>query len=463
MKPLRKHTTTTTRRPLGRLVATVSFLGLLLAAGAHLPARAQEHAAPAGTAASSPASAGIPSSAGAQTPGTGTTQEGVRTPAPTLGEPNSPDRPAGEAHTGEHPAAGHAAEGHGAEGEKKEPEEEVSIHLPTWIAGALENFWYHGPVTVSASGVVGAKPEELKGKTLEMEWENHHFHGHPKPVYQIAPVVTDGGRLTEALPGQHLVPAKLDGREIQLINPEFTFKNAGMLPEALAISLLTALTMIVVALLLCRNLTRVPNRRQTFLELIYGYFDNFVHELIGPTYKRYVPLVGATYLYILIMNLAGLIPGWMSPTANINVAAGLSLVVIVFVQVEGLRVNGLKGYLMHFVGDPWWLGGLNFPLHVVGEVARILSLSVRLFGNIFGEDVVIVILIGLAVKFTHGFIPAQAPMYFLAMFTSVVQAMVFSILTCVYIALMTVHEDHGHADHGHDGHGHDAAAPAHAH
>jgi F-type H+-transporting ATPase subunit a len=109
---------------------------------------------------------------------------------------------------------------------------------------------------------------------------------------------------------------------------------------------------------------------------------------------------------------------------------------------------------MHFVGDPWWLGPLNFPIHVVGEVAKLLSLTIRLFGNIFGEDVVIVILIFLAGMFTKGLIPFQAPMYLLAIFTSFVQAMVFSILTCVYIALMTTHEEgHGHAEHGHDEHG----------
>jgi F-type H+-transporting ATPase subunit a len=190
------------------------------------------------------------------------------------------------------------------------------------------------------------------------------------------------------------------------------------------------------------------------VELVYTYLDNFVHGLIGDHYKRYVPLVGTIFIYILIMNLAGLIPGWASPTANINVPAGLAIVVVLYVQFEGIRVNGLKGYLMHFVGDPWWLGPLNFPIHAIGEVARVLSLTIRLFGNIFGEDVVIVILIALAGMFTKGLAPVQAPMYLLAMFTSFVQAMVFSILTCVYIALMTTHDDHGHG-HGEHGHGHD--------
>jgi len=159
----------------------------------------------------------------------------------------------------------------------------------------------------------------------------------------------------------------------------------------------------------------------------------------------------------LVMNLAGLIPGWSSPTANINVTAGLALVIVVYVQIEGIRVNGLLGYLKHFWGELWWLGPLNFPIHVIGEFARLLSLTIRLFGNIFGEDVVIVILMYLAALFTKGWVPFQWPMYLLAIFTSLVQAMVFSILASVYLAQATAHASHG-ADH--DRHSH---APAHGH
>jgi F-type H+-transporting ATPase subunit a len=237
-----------------------------------------------------------------------------------------------------------------------------------------------------------------------------------------------------------------------------TFALQQMFPEHLVVSLLTALCIGIAALLLTRDLKRIPDRKQAAVELIYSALDNFVANLIGPTYKRYMPLVGTAFIYILVMNLAGLIPGWVSPTANLNVTAGLALVVVVFVQYEGIRVNGLKGYLMHFVGEPLWLAPLNFPLHLIGEAARLLSLSIRLFGNIFGEDVVIVILIALG-----GLVPTSAPMYFFAVFTSFVQAMVFSILMCVYIALMTVHEDHGHQhEHGHDeghGHAHDTPVP----
>jgi F-type H+-transporting ATPase subunit a len=192
--------------------------------------------------------------------------------------------------------------------------------------------------------------------------------------------------------------------------------------------------------------------------MAYSQLDTFVRDLIGPTYKKYVPLIGTAFLYIFFMNAAGLIPGWMSPTSNINITAGLALVVEVYTQIEGIRVNGVVGYLKHFMGEPWWLFWLNFPIHVIGELAKLLSLTIRLFGNIFGEDVVIVILIALS----PSIVPLPAPMYFFGIFTSLVQALVFSILTSVYIALMTVH-DEGHGEHGHEDHGHGHGGHEHAH
>lgn len=362
-----------------------------------------------------------------------------------------------------------AAEGgeHGGKHEEHE-EEGFSIHIPSLLYGPLKKIWYAGPATLSADGAVTANNEpvaaaELTGKTVDFNYVDHHSHVSPKPEYAIHPVIGSIGTRTSSTKAP--TPVTVDGRQLLLIEPTVHFAYESMFPELLVISLLTALTIALVVFLLTRNLQRIPDRKQSFVELIYVSLDNFVHGLIGDHYKQYVPLVGTIFIYVLIMNLAGLIPGWASPTANINVPAGLAIVVVLYVQIEGIRSNGLKGYLMHFVGDPWWLGPLNFPIHAIGEVARVLSLTIRLFGNIFGEDVVIVILIALSGMFTKGLLPVQAPMYLLAIFTSFVQAMVFSILTCVYIALMTTHEDHGHGEHGHghdDAHGvhHDGHAPA---
>jgi F-type H+-transporting ATPase subunit a len=200
--------------------------------------------------------------------------------------------------------------------------------------------------------------------------------------------------------------------------------------------------------------------------MAYGSLDGFVGGLIGPGYQKYMPLIGTLFVYIFLMNIGIMIPWWGSATSNINVTAGLALVVFVYVQYEGIRANGLIGYIKHFVGEPVWLAPLNFPLHVIGEFAKLLSLSLRLFGNIFGEDTVIVILIGLVGMFKIPWLPLQGFMYPLSIFAGGVQAMVFCILTCIYIAMMTVHDDHGAHGNEHDdhhGHSHDGADNGHAH
>src|SRR2546422_4435540 len=181
--------------------------------------------------------------------------------------------------------------------------------------------------------------------------------------------------------------------------------------------------------------------RQGGLEFTARGLQIFSSGVIGPEGPPYLPLVGTVFLYILILNLSGLIPLWKSPTSNINVTLALAATVWVFVQYEGIRVNGFLGYLKHFAGEPAWLAPMNFPLHIIGEVARLVSLSIRLFGNIFGEDFVIAIIIFILTRvFTLWFLPIQFPLYLLAVFTSVVQALVFTMLTCVYIASATVHE-----------------------
>src|SRR5205085_6685113 len=142
--------------------------------------------------------------------------------------------------------------------------------------------------------------------------------------------------------------------------------------------------------------------------------DNMVTGLIGPEGPRYLPVVGTLFIYILILNLSGIIPLWKSPTANLNVTFSLALVTLIYVQYHGIRANGFFGYVKHFMGEPIWMAPLNFPLHVIGEFARLISLSFRLFGNMFGEDTVIAILIMIGAP---ALIPIHFPMILLAIFT----------------------------------------------
>jgi len=223
--------------------------------------------------------------------------------------------------------------------------------------------------------------------------------------------------------------------------------------EAVGAAVITGAITVGVCALLTRGLKRIPDRRQALVEMAVSGLDEFTAGVIGPTSRRYLPLVGTLFIYILVMNLGGLIPLWTSPTADLNVTAALAICVFLYVQYEGIRVNGVLGYVRHFVGEPVWLAPLNFPLHIISELVKPISLSIRLFGNIFGEDTVIAVLIGLVAPLVipFKFLPLQFPMLLLALFTSVVQALVFSLLTCVYIAGATVHENGHHEESHHEG------------
>jgi len=151
------------------------------------------------------------------------------------------------------------------------------------------------------------------------------------------------------------------------------------------------------------------------------------------------------------MNLMGLVPGFISPTSSLVMTFALSIPTFIYVQICGFRAHGLK-YLMHFVGEPLWLAPINLVVHVIGELARILSLAVRLFGNIFGEDTVIaqLLLMSVAIFGTiHVPIPLHLPMVLFHIFVSFVQALVFMMLTAAYIAAAEAHEGEEHREEAH--------------
>lgn len=209
-------------------------------------------------------------------------------------------------------------------------------------------------------------------------------------------------------------------------------------------SWLVVLLLAVVSYLATRRMKQIPTGLQNALEMVVTALDSFVRGIIGPEGGQFTALIGTVFLYILAMNLLGLIPGLKSPTSNLNTTAALGVSAFFLVQYHTIRISGPKRYCLHFVGDPWWLAPLNIPIHLIGELARPLSLSLRLYGNIFGEDMVIIILAGMAASLLPWFmpIPFQFPMLLFGIFTSFVQALVFSMLFSVYIAVGITHEEH---------------------
>lgn len=219
-----------------------------------------------------------------------------------------------------------------------------------------------------------------------------------------------------------------------------------LIPNAYFIVLVIALLFI----LATRKIKRLPEGKgQTLLELFVGGLINFFGGILGEHGKKYVPFVGSFFIFILFLNYLGLIPGFQSPTADLNTTLALGISAVIGVHIIAIKENGLVGYLKHFIGDPPWLGPLMFPLHIIGEIARAGSLAIRLFGNIFGEESVIInlTLLGLAIPAIAGLIPwmpVQVPMLFFGLFGGFLQALVFSILTSIYIVTFLEHdEEHG--------------------
>jgi F-type H+-transporting ATPase subunit a len=236
--------------------------------------------------------------------------------------------------------------------------------------------------------------------------------------------------------------------------------------EAIVFSLLIALLLSLVAFAASRNPQMIPGPLQNAVEWLVEKLYNFVVDILGPKHgPRYVPFLGTLFIYILAMNLFGLIPFMDSPTSSLNVTVALALVVFVFSQWIGFRELGVVGYFDHLMGNPrtfigWLLVPLMLPIHVMGELAKPISLSCRLFGNIFGEDMLLVAFATLGVttlSFAHlpfG-IPWQLPFLFLALLTSTLQALVFTVLSTIYFLLMLPHDDHAHegeAQHAHASH-----------
>ncbi len=220
--------------------------------------------------------------------------------------------------------------------------------------------------------------------------------------------------------------------------------------ENLLFALVVAVVISLIAWRFGRRPSTIPSGGQNLLELLVEGVDEFVRSVLGSSGRRHVPFIGSLFLYIWLMNLSGLIPGMKSATSNLNTTAGLALVVFGYVQWIGIRANGPLKYLDHLAGSPrdltgWCMVPLMLPIHVLGELVKPLSLSLRLGFNVLAEDVLLAVLVGLGLAAgaaIHLPIPLQLFVVPLVLIFSTVQALVFSLLTTVYIALMSPHEAH---------------------
>ena len=283
------------------------------------------------------------------------------------------------------------------------------------------------PAEIHAGGELGEEHGEEHGGT------SLHF---PTLVRIIADVVEPGGKELHGYADARSPVAR------------FLLRYEDPIYSGLIILLLTVLFAAG-----ARNLQMIPGPFQNFVETLIEGLDTFIRGVIGPQGRQFVPFLGTLGIYIYVMNIFGLIPLMKSPTSILETTAAMAICVFLYVQFSAVRMNGIRGYLHHLAGEPkdaigWGMVPLMLPLHVIGEFAKPLSLALRLFGNVMGEDLLLVVFAGLGVSilaFTHlpvGF-PLHLPFIFLALLTTLIQALVFMLLSTIYIALVMPHHDHG--------------------
>ena len=186
--------------------------------------------------------------------------------------------------------------------------------------------------------------------------------------------------------------------------------------------------LIICGALATKTISMIPGKAQNLFEVIVSGIEEFMVETAGEEARWLLPLGATIFLYIFIGNLIGIIPGFLPPTANLNTTLSCAIVVVVFTHIIGVKYHGAK-YIKHFLGPVWWMAPLIFVIEIIGHLARVLSLSFRLFGNMMGHEIVLAILFGLAGAFF-----APLPIMALGIFVAFVQGFVFFLLSIIYFS-----------------------------
>ena len=193
---------------------------------------------------------------------------------------------------------------------------------------------------------------------------------------------------------------------------------------SLLTSLLITFTLGVLAWLAQRHLSLQPSRLRAVLEGIVDALDSTIEGLVGEPHRQILPFVGTLWIFLVVANLVGLIPGFHSPTRDLSVTAALAILSFLSVHWFGIRSVGLKSYLKHYLHP----NPILLPFHLISEVSRTLALAVRLFGNMMSLEMTAVLILLVA-----GFL-APIPILMLHIIEALVQAYIFGVLTLVYIA-----------------------------
>jgi F-type H+-transporting ATPase subunit a len=179
-----------------------------------------------------------------------------------------------------------------------------------------------------------------------------------------------------------------------------------------------------------------PGPAQHLAEMTHEFVNNQAEQVMGQGHDPHLPVLTCLLVFILLCNCIGLFPGVDTPTANPSVPLGLALFTFAYYNWNGIRAQGPIGYIKHFMGPVWWIAPLMFPIEIISHLARIMSLTVRLYANMFASDLLTVVFFSL--------IPPAIPIIFLGLHFGValIQAYIFMLLTTIYLAEATAHPEH---------------------
>lgn len=210
---------------------------------------------------------------------------------------------------------------------------------------------------------------------------------------------------------------------------------AAPINDTFALEVLVALGLILFFAIVRMSLSvENPGAMQQVAEIIDEFTGSHSDQIIGHGYQRFQAFVTCVFLFVIFNNLLGLIPGVVTPTSAPVVPLGVACCTFIYYNFYGMREQGVFGYLKHHAGPIWWIAPLLFPIEVVSNLARVMSLTIRLYANMFASDMVTLVFFSL--------IPVAIPAVFLGLhaFVSLIQAYVFMLLAMIYLGIATAHE-----------------------
>lgn len=302
-----------------------------------------------------------------------------------------------------------------------------------------------GTAAAQASGAV-----EASGETHEATHE-----ATPEAIPEATDAATHEASHGEAAAHEEGAP-ELDNIFNMLGFPHGVLWLHGFVGPDQIFMLFYIVVLITIAAVASTAMRDIPGPFQNGVEYVVEALDDFVVSVLGEHGRRFVPFLGTLFVYILLMNYSGMIPFLKAPTSNLSTTLALAICVFLYVQATGIRSLGLLGYVDHLAGSPRDVVGfvmvpLIMPLHILGELIKPFSLSVRLFGNVTGEDVLLAVFVGLGVSLYGALhlplsnwvgLPLQAIVYPLLLIFGFIQALVFTLLSTVYFYMMLPHEEH---------------------